>query len=115
MARSARFNHEDLTVCFGGELSKPQSIFKATALKIPTYSYTKREKEALKGGWYSDTKVINTYTESNHYIIIKDGECIGQMKPYSQKNIKSDLNPCNKYAREFVESKGLNINTQYLL
>lgn len=103
-------NHRDLlTVNFGGPMSKDKNIFTAKAIKVPDYKYTIRERESLGNGWYGQGFEERTVTEDNLYVIIKDGECIGQMNPYDYRsNIKSELRPCNEQALKFIQSLGIN-------
>lgn len=102
------FDWATMTVKFGGELSKPHNIFTAIAIKIPDYKYKVKERESLGNGWYGSPE-INEYEEKNLYVIIRDGICIGQMRPYTQTGIKSSLEPCNEQAIKYLE----NNNIQY--
>lgn len=113
--RSGKFNHNDLTVQFGGELSKPHNIFSATAIKVPKYTYHVKERESLGNGWYGSTET-NTYTEDNLYVIIKDGVCIGQMRPYSEDSSgygKSTLEYCNEHSCAFLKTFGIEYKCIY--
>jgi hypothetical protein len=88
------FNHETLTVQFGGKHSKPENIFTATAIKIPDYKYKLYERAGAGGGCYYDYKEWNEYEETNAYLIFRDGVLIGWMKPHHDSHgIKSMLFP----------------------
>ena len=92
--KAGYFDHESLTVKFGGPLSKPDNIFVAKAIKVPKYSLTSYERECLGNGWYGSNKekVVREY--DNTYLIYKDGQLIGYMRPYhGSLNLKSDLIP----------------------
>ncbi len=105
------FNHETLTVIFGGIHSKPHNIFECKAIKVPKYKYKLKERESLGNGWYGQMET-NEYEEDNLYIIIKDNICIGQMNPYTQihGNIKSTLYPCNQQSLELCKSLNIEYN-----
>lgn len=92
------FDHNTLTVKFGGENSTPENIFTAQAVKVPEFKYTYREREDAGGGAYYNNWVTITETVSNAYIILREGKVIGWMMPYSPcHNIKSELREFDKY------------------
>lgn len=80
LGKAGYFKHDTLTVEFGGELSKPHNRFTAKAIKVPDYKYTVREREDAGGGWYGAMEE-NEYTETNEYIIVRDGVFMGVMHP----------------------------------
>lgn len=107
IVRVGMFNHDELTVSFGGEFSKPHNIFTAKAIKVPDYKYTVRERESLGGGWYGGMEV-NEYTDDNLYVVIREGICIGQMHPYAKgHNIKSQLVECGEEALKFLRKNNI--------
>lgn len=73
------FNKDTMTVQFGGERSKPENRFMATAIKVPVFKYTVQERESLGNGWYGGMETVE-YTEDTAHIIFKDGALIGWMK-----------------------------------
>lgn len=91
------FNHDDLTVKFGGALSKPENIFVAKAVKVPDYTITVREQESEPGGWYiKGSYITRTVVKDRIYLIFRDNKCIGYMQAYHKgvcNNCKSDLYP----------------------
>lgn len=90
------FNIEEMTVQFGGAMSKPEFIFTAKAIKCPTYKRMVKERESLGGGWYGSMEVVEKIYDK-YYLVIKDGVCIGVMySPYVISGIKSDLHPINE-------------------
>lgn len=97
------FDWETLTVKFGGELSKPENIFTAQAIKVPTYTYERLEREDAGGGWYGAKQKV-TVTVDRLFIIVKDGKCIGYMNsPYTGNKIKTPLIPLEeKIPREIL-------------
>lgn len=99
------FDHETLTVKFGGEHSKPENIFTATAIKVPDFKYKRYETADAGGGWSYCYKEWNEYTQTNAYLILKEGEVIGWMNPYAPcHNIKSDLYPLDwKYTDQPIK------------
>lgn len=84
------FDFDTLTVKFGGELSKPENVFTAQAVKVPKFKYTTMEQADAGGGCYYGYKEEVEHTEDNAYIIIRDGSVIGWMIPYHW-GIKSEL------------------------
>lgn len=106
IVKQGLFDWQTMTVKFGGALSKPHNIFTATAIKIPDYKYKVKERESLGNGWYGSME-INEYEETNLYVIIKDGVCIGQMRPYHQEGIKSSLELCNEQAIKYLKNNNI--------
>lgn len=112
--RQGLFDHDTLTVKFGGPKTPEDKKFVATAIKVPPYTYSYKERESLGGGWYGATQTV-TDIEDNEYIIIKDGFCIGTMNPYSKahKDIKSVLMPISKRTHnkvmEFIKSQNIEV------
>lgn len=96
------FDRETLTVKFGGELSIPENIFIATAVKVPKYKYKIRERESLGNGWYGGMET-NEYEEDNLYLIFHEGVCIGQMNP-TWSDDKSQLQELNEYAEKYLKT-----------
>jgi hypothetical protein len=88
--RKGAFDFDALIVKFGGDKSKPENIFTATAIKVPDFTYTVMEKEDAGGGWYYENKVAVEYRVNNAYIIMRNNEIIGWMRPYEWET-KSDL------------------------
>lgn len=88
------FDYDTLTVKFGGELSKPENIFTATAIKVPSYTIVSYEREDAGNGWYGRNKERVERNYNNTYLIFKESECIGWMIGYDKcQNIKSELHP----------------------
>lgn len=98
------FNYDNLTVTLGSELSKKNPLIIATAIKVPDFKYTVREKADAGGGWYYGHSEINEYIQKNAYIILNDGVIIGWMDPYAAcHNIKSELWPIDwKHTRKQI-------------
>lgn len=115
--KSGLFNHETLTVSFGGPLSKPHNVFTANAIKCPDYSYFVNERECLGGGWYGGMGRVEK-EEKNEYLIHRDGVFIGMMYPYpANHRIKSRLlqpEPIPPRILELIKENGLTINPDLL-
>lgn len=99
LGKSGKFNLETLTVEFGGPLSKPHNIFTAKAIKIPKYSYTKRQRESLGNGWYGSGYDTITYVVDNEYAIFRDNVFIGTMRQ-SDRNSHCQL---DTYAKPYPQ------------
>lgn len=104
------FNHDDLTVSFGHEKSKPGNRFIAQAVKVPTFTHTYKEREDAGGGCYYNSYVTVTEEVDNAYIILREGAVIGWMIPYPPcDHIRSDLRLLEekhtfKAVKEFAET-----------
>lgn len=97
------FDHVTLTVKFGGEKYTPENIFTAQAVKVPTFTFTYREREDAGGGAYYNRWETITKDVDNAYIILRDGKVIGWMMPYSPvHNIKSELRPLDECGHKQV-------------
>ncbi len=94
--KSGLFNHDTLTVNFGGPLSVEKNKFTASAIKVADYKYKRRERESLGNGWYGGTEV-NEYEQTNEYLIHRDGKVLGIMNPYAKEHTgcKSSLQEFN--------------------
>jgi hypothetical protein len=109
------FDYDSMTVKFGGKNSKPENIFDCTAIKVPDYTYTVMEQEDAGGGCYYQTKVPVEYKETNTYVIIKGGVCIGQMFPYAKEHNlqKTTLVKCNSHALKLLKDKNIRYEPDY--
>lgn len=111
------FDLETLTVKFGNEKSKPEFVFTAQAIHVPSFEYQVYEREDAGGGWYGQKEWV-TKTASYEYLIVKDGVCIGVFHhPYMTGSIKSELYPITDKThiqiRKFFQS--LNIPYQHYI
>lgn len=86
------FDHDTLTVRFGGDLSKPHNKFTAQAVKVPTFKWVYKEREDAGGGAYYNNWVTVEKVADSVYIILKEDEPIGWMIPAQRgHNVKSPL------------------------
>jgi hypothetical protein len=103
IVKVGKFDYDTLTVKFGGELSKPENIFTAQAIKVPIFKYSYREREDAGGGAYYNNWVTITKEVDNAYIILRDNNIIGWMIPYAAcHNIKSELRSLDECALKEV-------------
>lgn len=109
------FDHDTLTVKFGGEHSKPENMFIATAVKVPDFKYKRYERADAGGGCYYDYKEWNEYEQNNAYVILRDNEVIGWMQPTHKCHgpIKDDLYPLDwKYTDKPIKDFAAKFITQ---
>lgn len=97
-----RFCHDTLTVKFGHESSKKKPPVIAQAVRVPTFKYKVMERADAGGGCYYSYSEEVEYVENNAYIILKDGQIIGWMKPYYKgDDIPIELWPLDWYLTNF--------------
>lgn len=97
-------NLEELTISFGGTLSKPENTFVAKLHKVPDYEILFKEKYG-SGNWTEGTRETKE-TVSNTFLVLREGICIGVIfSPYHNLGIKTNVYPIGFIPEKYILGK----------